>query len=53
MNVDNNVTNELKELCALVISQLNKLKSEGKISEEDYIKHTRLKKEFIKNIKNK
>lgn len=39
--------------CKTILIELQKLKDEGKITHEDYEKHTVLKKEFVELQKNK
>ncbi|KPU43817.1 hypothetical protein OXPF_26770 [Oxobacter pfennigii] len=42
-----NYGEKLKELCTIITGIFDDLKSKGKISEEEYIKHTELKKKFL------
>ncbi|WP_416197322.1 MAG: Conjugal transfer protein [Sporanaerobacter sp.] len=44
------IKNELKDLCIIVIFMLDSLKKEGLISEEEYIKNTKVKEEFLENF---
>lgn len=44
------IKNELKDLCIIVIFMLDFLKKEGLISEEEYIKNTKVKEEFLENF---
>ncbi|WP_156936339.1 hypothetical protein [Clostridiisalibacter paucivorans] len=46
-------SDDLKVLCIEIIKCLDKLKSQGIITEEDYIKHTKLKKKFLDDIQKK
>lgn len=48
-----NIDENLKSICLTVIKYFDKLKNEGKISQEDYEKHTKLKKEFLEKINGK
>ncbi|MDK2800485.1 MAG: hypothetical protein PWP27_1536 [Clostridiales bacterium] len=47
-----NITEQLQQLCIDLIKKLDNLRAEGRISEMEYIKHTQLKREFLKNICN-
>jgi len=38
---------ELRELCAKMIDILSKAKENGKISENEYVEYTRLKKKLL------
>lgn len=42
---------ELTECCVLMIKLLDKLLAAGKITQEEYEEHVRLKKEYLKKIK--
>ncbi|MBZ4647525.1 MAG: hypothetical protein PWR27_2357 [Petroclostridium sp.] len=44
---------QLTELCITLIDRLNALKEDGVISEEEYIKHTEIKKEFLDYVRNR
>lgn len=53
MNYKNlNIENKLKQLCNDIIGLLDNLKEHGTITEEEYIKHTTIKKDFLKTINN-
>jgi hypothetical protein len=43
------VKEDLRKLCVIMIDMLNKLKEESLLSEEDYKKHTDLKKKFLRD----
>ncbi|WHH57291.1 hypothetical protein [Petroclostridium sp. X23] len=51
INHSKNIESELAELCHKVIERLDKLKEDGKITEEQYQSHTVIKKQFIKYVK--
>ena len=41
---------QLKEMCITMIKLLDKLRNEGKISDEEYNEHIRVKKQFIEYL---
>ncbi|NLY44004.1 MAG: hypothetical protein GX066_08575 [Clostridiaceae bacterium] len=50
MKENNNSEQQLKELCIILINILNSMKKEGIIDEQQYLKHTKLKKKFIEYL---
>lgn len=42
---------KLKEMCLTMVSIFDGLREKGKISEEEYYKHTEIKKKFLNNNK--
>ncbi|WP_183108752.1 hypothetical protein [Thermohalobacter berrensis] len=49
MNKSKELESELKELCLKMINIFSHYKEKGIIDQDEYEKHTRLKKDFIKN----
>lgn len=41
---------QLKEMCITMIKLLDKLRNEGKISDEEYNEHIRVKKQFVEYL---
>lgn len=41
------IENDLRELCKVMINELNRLKNNGLITEEEYKKHIKNKVEFL------
>jgi hypothetical protein len=45
--MNNDQDEQLKEMCIIMIKLLDKLRSEGKISDVEYTEHIRVKKQFL------
>ncbi|WP_176718836.1 hypothetical protein [Caloranaerobacter ferrireducens] len=46
----NDIEKQLAELCTNFINMFDKMKINGIITEEEYIRHTKYKKDFLKKI---
>lgn len=44
------IEKQLAELCTNFINMFDKMKSNGIITEEEYIRHTKYKKDFLKKF---
>ncbi|MDR5658335.1 hypothetical protein RH915_02410 [Serpentinicella sp. ANB-PHB4] len=44
---------ELENICIKFLQMLEQLKKDGKVSEEEYLDHSRAKKEFLEYLKKK
>ncbi len=50
INKSENIEKQLADLCIDFINIFDKMKADGIITEEEYIKHTKYKKDFLNKI---